>query len=78
MLKRYFFDIALSSSPSALPSLLAFTGPDHVTFGSDWPYAPDVAVAGMTHLYETYDIDDASRALIDRGTAAALFPRFAA
>jgi len=77
LLERYHFDLALSGSPTALPSLLAFTTPDHVTFGSDWPYAPDVAVAGMTRLYETFDLDDAARHQIDRGTAATLFPRFA-
>jgi predicted TIM-barrel fold metal-dependent hydrolase len=60
-----------------LPSLLAFTSPDHVTFGSDWPYAPEVAVAGMTRMYETFDLDASSRNQIDYGTAAALFPRLA-
>ncbi len=74
LLRRYYFDIALSGSPTALPSLLAFTGPDHVTFGSDWPYAPDTAVAAMTGMYESHPIDDAARAQIDRGTASALFP----
>ena len=75
LLKRYYFDIALSGTPTALPSLLAFTSPDHVTFGSDWPYASDVIVAAMTRMYETYDLDDAARHHIDRGTAATLFPR---
>ena len=75
-LQRYYFDIALSGSPTALPSLLAFTDPAHVTFGSDWPYAPDFAVAGMTSLYEGYALDDAARAQIDRHTAESLFPRF--
>jgi predicted TIM-barrel fold metal-dependent hydrolase len=77
LLKRYYFDIALSGSRTALPSLLAFTSPDHVTFGSDWPYAPATAVAGMTRMYETFDIDQASRAQIDRATAVGLFPRMA-
>jgi predicted TIM-barrel fold metal-dependent hydrolase len=77
LLQRYHFDIALSGSPTALPSVLAFTTPDHVTFGSDWPFAPDVAVAGMTRLYETFELDDVARDQIDRGTAATLFPRFA-
>lgn len=76
LLHRYYFDIALSGTPSALPSLLAFTGPDHITFGSDWPYASDVAVAAMTRMYETFDLDDATRQQMDRGTAATLFPRF--
>ena len=40
-LRRFHFDIALSGSPTALPSLLAFAKPGHVLFGSDWPYAPD-------------------------------------
>ena len=76
-LQRYHFDIALSGTPSALPSLLAFTTPDKVTFGSDFPYAPDTAVAAMTGMYEAYDLDEAARHQIDRGTAETLFPRFA-
>jgi 6-methylsalicylate decarboxylase len=78
LLRRYHFDVALSSTPAALPSLLAFTTPDHITFGSDWPYAPDAAVAAMTHLYDGYDLDPRARQQIDRMTAAALFPRLAA
>ncbi|MET0903687.1 MAG: amidohydrolase family protein [Acidimicrobiales bacterium] len=76
-LRRYHFDIALSGTPSALPSLLAFTTPDKVTFGTDFPYAPDTAVAAMTSMYEAYDLDEAARHQIDRGTAETLFPRFA-
>ena len=77
LLRRYYFDVALSGSPTALPSLLAFTEPDHITFGSDWPYASDVAVSGMTRLYEAHPLDPDAREQIDRGTAATLFPRFA-
>ena len=36
----FYFDTALSSSAAALPTLLAFAKPGHVTFGSDWPFAP--------------------------------------
>ncbi len=39
-LRNFYFDTALTSGPYALPSLLAFAEPTHVTFGSDWPYAP--------------------------------------
>lgn len=39
-LKRFYFDTALSASPSALPTLLAFAEPGHVLYGSDWPFAP--------------------------------------
>lgn len=74
-LQKFYFDTALSGSPTALPSLLAFAKPGHVTFGSDWPYAPDVAVGAFTGMYETYAIDAAQRESIDRGAAERLFPR---
>jgi hypothetical protein len=51
----FYFDTALSSSAAALPSLLAFAKPGHVTFGSDWPFAPVAAgkccspVSGRRH-----------------------------
>lgn len=48
------FDTALSGSPAARPSLLAFTKPDHVLFGSDWPFAPDAAVGYFTNHLDAY------------------------
>ena len=45
--KRFYFDTALSSTPMALPSLLAFADPTHITFGSDFPYAPATASRGI-------------------------------
>nr|WP_248296150.1 amidohydrolase family protein [Streptomyces sp. S1D4-11] len=38
--RAFYFDTPLSSSPAALPTLLAFARPGHVLFGSDWPFAP--------------------------------------
>lgn len=77
-LQRFIFDVALSSSPTALPALLAFTRPGHVTFGSDWPYAPEVVVKTFTDAYERFDLEDDVRFSIDRGAAETLFPRLAA
>jgi predicted TIM-barrel fold metal-dependent hydrolase len=74
-LERFFFDTALSSSPTALPSLLAFAEQDHVLFGSDFPYAPASAVAAFARLYEDFALAEAQRASIDRGAAERLFPR---
>jgi 6-methylsalicylate decarboxylase len=75
LLQRFYFDIALSGSPTALPSLLEFARPGHVLFGSDWPYAPAAAVAAFTGMYEMHQIDADRRASIDHGAAEALFPR---
>jgi len=74
-LQKYYFDTALSGSPTALPSLLSFARPGRVLFGSDWPYAPDLAVGAFTGMYEGYAIDGAQRASIDRAAAEQLFPR---
>lgn len=72
----FYFDTALSSSPSALPSLLAFAGPGQVVFGSDCPFAAK-AVGGYfaTGLDEYPGLDGEQRRSIDRTNAEALFPR---
>ena len=74
----FYFDTALSGSPAALPSLLAFAKPGHVLFGSDWPYAPAVLVNYFTGQLDGYAALDADgHAALDRRNAEALFPRFA-
>jgi hypothetical protein len=62
-----------------LPTLLAFAKPDHITFGSDWPYAPTAAGKLFAAGLETYPgIDTDTRAAIERTNALALFPRLGA
>jgi len=75
----FYFDTALSSSAAALPSLLAFAKPGHVTFGSDWPFAPTAAGKLFAAGLETYPgLAPDARAAIDRTNALALFPRLGA
>lgn len=72
----FYFDTALSSSAAALPSLLAFAQPGHVTFGSDWPFAPIAAGKLFAAGLETYPgLDGPTREAIERTNALALFPR---
>lgn len=72
LLRRFYFDTALSGTPTALPSLLAFADPDHVLYGSDFPYAPAHRSAEFTASLDAYaDIDHAG---VDWRNAAALFP----
>jgi 6-methylsalicylate decarboxylase len=70
----FYFDTALSSSAAALPTLLAFAKPGHITFGSDWPYA--TLLAGHYFAAGLDGLDTDVRAAIDRTNALALFPRF--
>ena len=72
----FYFDTALSSSAAALPTLLAFAKPGHITFGSDFPFAPIAAAKLFAAGLETYPgLDADARAEIDRTNALALFPR---
>lgn len=75
VLKQFYYDIALSSTPAALPSLLEVADPDHITYGSDFPFAPAPAIGFLTKQYENYPLEKKLREAIDRGNAEALFPR---
>jgi len=75
----FYFDTALSSSAAALPTLLAFAKPGHITFGSDFPFAPTTAGKLFAAGLETYPaIDAQTRAAIERTNALALFPQLGA
>ena len=71
----FYFDTALSSSAAALPTLLAFAEPGHITFGSDFPFAPVAAGRLFAAGLETYGLDSADRHAIERENALRLFPR---
>lgn len=75
-LSSFYFDLALSASPTVLPSLLPFAKPGRVLFGSDWPYCFSKTVGVFTdHLDRYAGLDTAARRAINRGNAEALFPR---
>ena len=78
-LSGFYFDTALSGSPTVLPSLLDFARPGRILFGSDWPYCPEKTVGFFTDHLDGYDaLDAAGHAAINRGNAEVLFPRLAA
>ena len=77
-LKRFYFDTALSASPSALPGLLAFAEPGHILYGSDWPFAPQEAGTYYNRFLETYNGFVPGQAnAINRRNAEILIPRLA-
>jgi len=41
LLKRYYYDLALSATPFTLPALVNFIGADRNVFGSDFPFVPE-------------------------------------
>ncbi len=72
-LQKFYYDTALSGSPYALPSLLAFAQPDRILFGSDWPHARTDRSLHFTRLLDEFAMDDATRLAIYRGNAEKLF-----
>lgn len=75
-LKRFHYDLALSSSPYALPSLLAFADPTRILYGSDWPFAPAARSLHFARLLDEYPLTPEQRHAIHRGNAEALVPRW--
>ena len=77
-LSTFYFDTALSGSPTVLPSLGAFARPGHILYGTDWPYAPDKTIAFYTDGLDAYKgFGKVEHQSIDRTNAEALFPRLA-
>ncbi|XVQ06431.1 hypothetical protein ACQP1W_27650 [Spirillospora sp. CA-255316] len=76
-LRRFWFDVALSASPTTLPSLLAFAHPDRILFGSDSPYAPNTTVNFMASSLDSHRMRTPLRQAINRGNAEKLVPRLA-
>ena len=73
-LRRFYFDTALTGTPYALPSLLRFASRGHVTFGSDFPYAPGVAAVASAAYQSVAGVGRGGSA-VAHGNAEALFPR---
>jgi 6-methylsalicylate decarboxylase len=74
--RTFYFDSALSASPLQLQLLSQFAKPDHVFFGSDFPYAPTAAIKQMNGLLDAYAGTDAEfTTSLNYGAALKLFPR---
>ena len=73
-MQAFYFDTALST-PTGLPSLLAFAAPGHILFGSDYPYAPAVVATSFTQSLDAYQGFELGQLTGINGAARALFPR---
>lgn len=57
-LARLYFDLAGSPTSDVLHTLLTLTTPDHILYGSDYPYLPEAALKANLHkLKETLASD---------------------
>ncbi len=76
-LSRLYFDLAGNPTIEVLRSLLTLTTPDHILYGSDYPYLPDVVLkANLQRLRQTLASDEELAEYADRflwGNAGRLF-----
>ncbi len=78
LLRRFWYDNALSPGAQTWGCLENVAAPDQIVFGSDWPFANARVTAEAIKTYEALPaITPAQRAAIDRGNALRLFPQFA-
>jgi 6-methylsalicylate decarboxylase len=55
-LGRLHYDLAGQALPRALDVLLTITTPDHLHYGSDWPFTPEPVVAAATRRIDGVDL----------------------
>jgi len=76
-LQRFYYDVAASATPFALPSLLALADPSHVLFGTDYPFMPEPTISATIAGINNYEgLNMETRLAIEKGNALELFPRF--
>ncbi len=77
-LKRFYYDTAMASNPGTFGSLLELVGPEHILFGTDYPYMPDFAIGEFVRNIDEYSaFDTATKQGIKQDNAKELFPRLA-
>jgi predicted TIM-barrel fold metal-dependent hydrolase len=78
LLKRFWYDNALSPGAQTWGCLSEIASPDRIVFGSDWPFANTRVTDEAMKTYESLEaISPTQRAAIDRDNALRLFPQFA-
>lgn len=76
-LRRLYYDTALSASPHALRSLQELVEPSQVLFGSDYPFAPELATIATIEGLRAYDgFDERVLKEIERDNALSLFSEY--
>jgi predicted TIM-barrel fold metal-dependent hydrolase len=73
--KLFYFDLALSSTPYVLDSLLKNFPKDRILCGSDYPFAPPPSTISLAQALDSYEMDDETREMIYWKNACAIMPR---
>ncbi len=71
-LRKFWFDTALSASPSSLAALLEFADPKRIVFGTDFPFAPSPIIQAHTRAIDTLSVPAGKLEDISSGNAVQL------
>lgn len=74
-MRSFYYDVALSTSPQVLRTLLEMVPEDHIVYGSDFPYAPSSAYPAFLKDLETFDLTPEQRDKVNFGNAQSLISR---
>jgi predicted TIM-barrel fold metal-dependent hydrolase len=74
-IRSFYFDTALSAGPSPLAALAQVTDPDHILFGTDFPFAPLKAISMFGDVLDTISVPGIDMPSVYRGNAARLLGR---
>lgn len=73
LLRRFYYDTALTPFVTSMPALLRFAKPGHVVFGSDYPFAAPWIGRSFAAMLRAYP--KLSGRAINHSAAERLFPR---
>lgn len=76
-LERLYYDTALSANWLAFRSLFELVTPDHVLFGSDYPFAPEITMTQSVKALGEMGLSEEVLRGIERENALMLFPHMA-
>lgn len=74
--KSFYYDLALTGFESPIKLLRDFADPDHILYGSDFPFAREGTIVPQIANISAMSMEDAARNSIESEAARKLFPRF--
>lgn len=75
LLRRLYYDVVQSGHPAPLSALREIADPEHLLFGTDWPFGPTESSLVNLQRLAASDMSDADLARMARHNAHGLFPR---
>ena len=75
-MRGLYYDVTQSLSAPTFAALRALVPLEHLMFGSDCPFAKEPQVRAVIEELDRLSLSPTERAMLERGNALTLFPRF--